>query len=320
MSERPLQILKAVCLLLGVLLVVRLAPMAKRANPLARATIPAVPVLEEESPPASHTSTNHSVAHTTNKESASLLRTNSPLAGTNLTTTNNALEQTNGALVQHAKTAAGTNFIAEAEAPTGKTNAALAQSGDQTNQPEKTASGSAQTNANHSELIVAANETAVTGTNKAGQGKGTNSHPARNATNTNVAATGFPPGTPPGARPPGGFPPGMGAKSAAPLSVPLQARIDRIIESELLGQVVHPLPMALMGIAGDVAFLRAPNGQTGLVKPGDSLGDLKLIRIGTNRVLVQADGTEQELMIFSGLGGESLIPKPQGSTNEHTAK
>jgi len=39
---------------------------------------------------------------------------------------------------------------------------------------------------------------------------------------------------------------------------------------------MHPLPMALLGIAGEVAFLRSANGQTGMVKEGDSLGDLKL--------------------------------------------
>ncbi len=67
--------------------------------------------------------------------------------------------------------------------------------------------------------------------------------------------------------------------------------------------------MALLGIAGNIAFLRASNGQTGLVKEGDSLGDLKLLRIGINRVLVEAEGQKKELMIYSGLGGESLLPK-----------
>ena len=69
--------------------------------------------------------------------------------------------------------------------------------------------------------------------------------------------------------------------------------------------------MGLLGIAGDVAFLRAPNGQTGLVKEGDELGGLKLLRIGTNRVLVEQDGQPQELTIFSGFGGESLMTKPK---------
>ena len=96
---------------------------------------------------------------------------------------------------------------------------------------------------------------------------------------------------------------------APELPLPVRARVDRIIDSELLGQVMHPLPMALLGIAGDVAFLRAANGQTGLVKEGDSLGGLKLLRIGTNRVLVDDSGQKKELTIFSGFGGESLLPK-----------
>lgn len=86
------------------------------------------------------------------------------------------------------------------------------------------------------------------------------------------------------------------------------ARLDRITDSEVLGPIMHPLPMALLGIAGNVAFLRAPSGQTGLVKEGEKLGELKLLRIGMNRVLVEDDGQKKELTIFSGLGGESLLP------------
>ena len=97
---------------------------------------------------------------------------------------------------------------------------------------------------------------------------------------------------------------------AAPeLPLPIRAQVDRITDSEILGPVIRPLPMALLGIAGNVAFLRSANGQTGLVKEGDSLGGLKLIQIGTNRVLVEEDGQKQELTIFSGYGGESLLPK-----------
>ncbi len=89
----------------------------------------------------------------------------------------------------------------------------------------------------------------------------------------------------------------------------VQARLDRVIESELLGPVMRPLPMALLGIGGEHVFLRAPNGQTGLVKEGDSLGGVKLLKVGINRVLVEEDGEKKELMIFNGLGGESLMPK-----------
>jgi hypothetical protein len=100
-----------------------------------------------------------------------------------------------------------------------------------------------------------------------------------------------------------------GAMTAPELPLPIRARVDRITDSEILGPVMRPLPMALLGIAGNVAFLRAANGQSGLVKEGDSLGVLKLIRIGTNRVLVEDDGQKKELTIFSGYGGESLLPK-----------
>jgi hypothetical protein len=76
--------------------------------------------------------------------------------------------------------------------------------------------------------------------------------------------------------------------------------------------------MALLGIAGKVAFLRSPSGQTGLVKEGDDLGELKLVRIGVNRVLVEQDGQKKELMIFSGFGGETLVPKSTDTFDETT--
>jgi hypothetical protein len=88
----------------------------------------------------------------------------------------------------------------------------------------------------------------------------------------------------------------------------IQARVDRITQSEILAPVVRPLPMALLGIAGKDAFLRAPNGQTGLLREGEELGGVKLLRIGTNRVLVEQDGLKKELTVFSGLGGENLLP------------
>ena len=91
----------------------------------------------------------------------------------------------------------------------------------------------------------------------------------------------------------------------------IKPRVDRITDSEILGPVMHPLPMALLGIAGNTAFLRAPSGQTGLVKEGGELGGLKLLRIGINRVLIEQDGQQKELTIYSGYGGESLLPKPK---------
>jgi hypothetical protein len=105
-----------------------------------------------------------------------------------------------------------------------------------------------------------------------------------------------------------GGPPGMRGGAPAPELAPeVKARVNRIYESELLGQIMHPQPMALLGIAGNTAFLRSPSGQTGLVKEGDSLGEIKLVRIGVNRVLVEQDGQKKELIIFEGYGSKSLL-------------
>lgn len=109
-----------------------------------------------------------------------------------------------------------------------------------------------------------------------------------------------------------------------PINLPpaIQARVDKITQSEILAPVMRPLPMALLGIAGRSAFLRSSNGQTGVVKEGDEVGGLKLLKIGINRVLVEENGEKKELMVFSGLGGESLLPKEkeQKQTNETTKK
>ncbi len=109
-----------------------------------------------------------------------------------------------------------------------------------------------------------------------------------------------------------GGPRGMqGKKSDLPPAV--QTRVDRIVESEILGPFMRPMPMALLGIAGEDAFLRAPDGQTGMVKEGADLGAIKLLRIGTNRVLVEENGEKKELTLFAGMGGESLLPPETNS-------
>jgi hypothetical protein len=100
----------------------------------------------------------------------------------------------------------------------------------------------------------------------------------------------------------------------------IQARVDRINQSEIFGAVPRPMPMALLGIAGKDVFLRAPNGQTGLIRQGEELGGVKLLRIGVNRVLVEQDGQEKELMLFSGFGGEPLLPKGDRSPRELTTQ
>jgi len=102
---------------------------------------------------------------------------------------------------------------------------------------------------------------------------------------------------------------GESQKPATNLPPAISARIDRITQSEILGPVIRPLPMALLGIAGLDAFLRAPSGQTGLLKEGEELGGVKLLRIGTNRVLIEHEGQQKELSVFSGFGSETLLPK-----------
>lgn len=130
--------------------------------------------------------------------------------------------------------------------------------------------------------------------------KGTNAMPPGA---TAMAGSRMPPGVP-----------GMPGKPPHPLPPEIKARVNRIYESQLLGQIIR-VPLSLLGIAGDFAIIRTPTGQTGLVKEGDSLGEIKLLRIGINRVLIQQDEQKQELMIFNGFGGTSLL------TNENaTAK
>ena len=119
----------------------------------------------------------------------------------------------------------------------------------------------------------------------------------------------------------GGMPPGMammgmgGSVTKVPeLPLPVQARVFRITDSEILGPVIRPLPTALLGIVGEVAFVRSASGQSGMVKEGESVGALKLLQIGTNRVLVEEDGQKKELTIFSGYGSESLMPKQKDNS------
>jgi cytoskeletal protein RodZ len=95
----------------------------------------------------------------------------------------------------------------------------------------------------------------------------------------------------------------------ADLPTVVQTRIERITQSEILGAVVRPLPMALLGIAGRDAFVRTANGQTGLLREGEELDGIKLLRIGTNRVLIEHEQQQKELTLFSGFGSETLLPK-----------
>jgi hypothetical protein len=212
----------------------------------------------------------------------------------------------------------GANALAASGSGNATTNAAHAGAkvaGAPTNSPSGYESGTAGTNQPHSSsaqkgtnlpLPIAATRTGTNSTTETRPGtKGTNTVARPDSARTNLSATtsGV---TNRGPGVSAGIPPKM---TAPELPLAIRARVDRITDSEILGPVMRPLPMALLGIAGNVAFLRAANGQTGVVKEGDNLGGLKLLQIGTNRVLVEEDGQKQELTIFSGYGGESLLPK-----------
>ena len=108
----------------------------------------------------------------------------------------------------------------------------------------------------------------------------------------------------------GAAPPSSKAPRPVRALTPLiQARIDLITQSEVLAPVFHPPPMALLGIAGRDAFIRTPSGQSTLLREGGESDGIKLLRLGTNRVLIEQGNEKKELIIFDGFGSESLLPK-----------
>lgn len=273
MRDRAEKILRLIVFALAALVLSQLIRAGFRANPLAGATIPPVPTLETNSVPG------------TNAVAA--------LKGSNIPP---AKIQAANAPLEKAVKAVPTNAVARAE----------------TNLPAVKVSVADSTNA-----VSASTNSIAAGTNAVAAPKGTNGLPA---VDTNSLATVNPQKNPRKSVSPemargggmgfGGFPGMPGA--AVKLPAGIQARVDKIVDSEILAPVMRPLPMALLGIAGETAFLRSASGQTGLAKVGDSVGEIKLLSIGINRVLVEQDGQKKELMIFNGYGGESLL----SATNE----
>jgi hypothetical protein len=294
MLERLEPVLKVICAVLAALLLYQLVRLVAHSNPLAHITIPALPVLAPETnAPGSGKVTNSSTATAVAKSGTNTLKSGAQPSGkgTNAASTRAPLTE-------------GTNRAHRESAEVETNSVALRQAGkDITNSTPDSRSTKTGTNA------LPIPQTAKSGTNATFE-----QAPGKGGTNsTSLAGTGKR-GAPGGPR--SGMPPmgmnlfgGPGVAKLPDLALPVLARVDKITDSEILGPVIRPLPMALLGIAGNVAFLRAANGQTGLVKEGDELSGLKLLRIGTNRVLVEQDSEKKELTIFSGYGGESLMPK-----------
>ncbi len=329
MRERLEPLLRVVCLGLGLLLAVQLVRVILRSNPLGHVVIPQVPTLAAKTEEASENPSSPPHANgVTGTATNAISGTQSGKSGTNgsaLQAGSNAVAATRGSHTNKPSSAASnapmvaaaepgaqaaTNtsskreqgINARPEAPTSPSQGKMRSS---TNVVMAGTNHSTRTNLAASDMHGTNHETGsnlvALGTNGAGKARahGTNSQ--------NHAVAGPAGMMPPGAMMPGGRP-GMPPK-AAELPPEIMARVDRVVDSELLGPVFHPMPASLMGIAGDFAFLRGPTGQTGLVKVGDSLGEIKLLKIGINRVLIEENGEKKELMIFAGLGGESLLPK-----------
>jgi hypothetical protein len=305
MPKRYEPIIRILCFALAAVVLYELAQAVRHLNPLRGITIPAPPALREEADNKAK-ETNGPAGAT-----GAANRTNGapPAKGTNV-----LADGSNGA---PAKLVSDTNAITKAASPaTNLTNEAMTNMvvAETTNRVPHESPGVVVSNTpgnSVSNLTVSAPS----------GGRGTNLPVERTAAGTNrsgARASGERAGNavPPsgGAAARGGAGPGQaGGRGGPPLPPAIQASVDKIVDSELLGAVVRPQPMALMGIAGNAAFLRAPNGQTGMVKEGDELGGVKLVKIGINRVLVEEQGQKKELMIFSGFGGESLLPKPETS-------
>ena len=99
--------------------------------------------------------------------------------------------------------------------------------------------------------------------------------------------------------------------ASGPVQAPpeIAARVEKIKESQVLGMIMRPPPMALIGIAGPDVILRGPTGQMGIIRVGEELGGVKLLQIGVNRALVLHEGKTNELTLFQGFGSESLLRK-----------
>ena len=275
LRERAGPALRILCLILGAVVVLQLAGIFLRWNPFRRVTVPQLPTLTADTnSPAGAVPGKNLVASTT------LHATNSPppLTGTNPVPPSPVVNSNSPAHAELVKTGTGmgSNAVANLPAKSGGTNSTLSAV------PMKSGTN----------LLIAK---MAPGTNPV-SGLKVERHAAPAAQSPGMAAMNFNPFQSPGGPP-------------IKLSPAVHTQISRIIDSEILGPVMHPQPMALLGIAGDCAFLRSSSGQTGLVKEGDSLDDIKLLRIGINRVLIEQDGQQKELTIFSGYGSESLLSK-----------
>jgi len=298
MREHAEQWLKILCGILVAILLFQTGRALVRNHPFGNIVLPVPPTLGSSNPepaPGGPTATSPANGAPMPGKTATLPPTNSP-GGTNLVATLNATNLSPTNLPPLSSTnQPTTNALVATNAPVPPTISVSTNGGLST-----TNLGSSATNSSLSATNISSSPT--NGTPSATNGPVALAGQSAKAHSPHPHRMG-----------PGG--PGQPAPDLPPL---VQARIGKIVDSELLGPVMHPQPMALLGIAGDVAFLRTDSGETGLVKVGDALGDLKLLRIGINRILVEQNGQPKELTIFSGMGSESLLNTSDKSSNETT--
>lgn len=299
MRDRTEQILRGVCLVLAVLVFCAFIRGGCRAGALIGAKIPPVPTLETNSVAA----TNLLAVKLTNVPpgKASVTNSTKSVVGTNVAgVKTNSNSETIGTLTNSARLEPSAPS-SQPSPPLGAKESAGRSADHDLGQTSSNLLHSAKTNSPNL-VSVRAGGTNLPGTNLLAAGT--------NSTTTNTPSKksrkDMPPEMARGMMG-GGFP-GMPGKPAK-LPPEIQARLDKIVESELFAPVPHPQPLMLQGIAGETVFLQTPSGQTGLLKTNEPLDGIKLLRIGINRVLVEQDGEKKELMIFDGYGGESLLPK-----------
>jgi hypothetical protein len=340
MRRRREQFLKLFCLLFGALLVFHVARLVV-AKPFTRLTVPPLPSLPIDAQAQKAGGTNSSAKADSKTGTSSALNAKSN-SGTNATVSKESLEKD----ATNALAAKASTISANTNKPGGGTNIVASSSTHSNSTYLDTKGTSSGTNAQLTEIAATnqesatprkksesakktvVSETAATGQNTNRIGTNISLAASTNAVgSTNASKGGTNGATAKNSRKkgPGGGPDLPGAPGrVAELPPEIKDRVDRIVQGEILGQVMRPMPMALLGIAGDSAMLRSPEGQTGLVKEGDNLGTIKLLKIGTNRVLVEVKGDgepeKKELMIFAGLGSESLLPKETKEPKESREK
>lgn len=289
MFDRYFPVLRLICVALAAMLLYQASRWMTFRDPLSSVRMPEVPTLGEGTPETNHTTkvVAPAEAMSGNPSNTNLVSTagaGKPVKATNASSGGSVTSGLPVSAQMPRVDTKGTNSSAANEVSNGSTNVAKADSALQSNKSGTNAS------------------------DKSGGLKAGTNLPATASSARPDSKAGGPAGQ---GRVPGGarnrLPGGMSGQLAE-LSPELKARVDKIYQSELFGPVIHPMPPALLGVVGREAIISV-NGQQQLLKEGADFNGLKLIKVGVNRVLIEENGKEKELMIFAGFGGETLVSK-----------